>query len=382
MTAVRADNRAVTANRIAALLAWAGVFVSGVLSYGHAAARSIPCGAGAGCDAVSQHEIGKWFGVPVAFIGLAAYIVLGTLATARMYCGPLMWERLAKVSLFGTVFGFVASLYFVHAQISVIRETCTWCMASAALMTLSLIATGWLASFPAPAERSPSMADKLVAFGGLVTALGAIGFYIGTMQTSIEEAVMRVDLGGVTPERIIPDSAKVMGDADAPLTIVEFADVNCPACRSSFPKLKALFQEGKGRIRLGFRHVPLVRLNGHEKSMHAAVVAELAADKGRFWRFMEAALSPENETRVKSETGLIAMAADFGITGQEVRDAWRADSPQTLRVLNDMDLAMQINAMATPTFVVFARGLPPVALSASRVTEVVRAEPYRSLWGD
>jgi hypothetical protein len=75
------------------------------------------------------------------------------------------------------------------------------------------------------------------------------------------------------------------------------------------------------------------------------------------------------------------LAAEHGITAQEVRDAWKPDSPQTLRVVNDMDVAMQINAMATPTFIVFAKGLPPLALTANRVIEVVRAEPYRSLWG-
>jgi protein-disulfide isomerase/uncharacterized membrane protein len=381
MSAVRIENRAVLANRLTALLAWVGVFVSGVLSYGHAAAKSIPCGIGAGCDAVSQHEIGKWFGVPVAYIGLGAYLLLGGLAVARMLVGAGVWERLVKVSLLGTLFGFVASLYFVHAQISIIRETCTWCMASAIVMTLSLIATGWLASFPVPTQHKPALADNGFAFGGLVIALGALGVYIGTMEKSIADAAMRVDLGGVTPEQIIPEAAKTMGEADAPITIVEFADVNCPACRSSAPKLKGLFQEGKGKIRLAFRHVPLVKLNGHEKSMHAAVISELAAEKGRFWQFMEAAFSTENEKRVKSESGLIALAAEHGITAREVREAWKPDSPQTLKVVDDMDVAMQINALGTPTFVVFARGLPPVALSASRVTEVIRAEPYRSLWG-
>lgn len=73
----------------------------------------------------------------------------------------------------------------------------------------------------------------------------------------------------------------VRGRADAPLTLVEYADFECPASRLAYPIVKDLRSRLDERLRFVFRHFPLTEVHPH--AQHAAEAAEEAAAQGRFW---------------------------------------------------------------------------------------------------
>jgi protein-disulfide isomerase len=73
----------------------------------------------------------------------------------------------------------------------------------------------------------------------------------------------------------------VIGPADAPVTLVEYSDFQCPTCAFYHPVLKRLKGEFGDRLRFVYRHFPLVRSHAH--AMLAARAAEAAGRQGKFW---------------------------------------------------------------------------------------------------
>jgi protein-disulfide isomerase len=73
----------------------------------------------------------------------------------------------------------------------------------------------------------------------------------------------------------------VYGDLDAPTTVVEFGDFECPYCAAAAPVLHDLVDSSDGAIRLVFRHFPLFQ--PHPYALTAALAAEAAGEQGSFW---------------------------------------------------------------------------------------------------
>jgi len=72
-----------------------------------------------------------------------------------------------------------------------------------------------------------------------------------------------------------------LGEAHAPVSVLEFGDFECPNCKQAAPAVKLLLERFPGRVRFAFRHFPLEEVHPH--ALAAAEVAEIAAAQGRFW---------------------------------------------------------------------------------------------------
>lgn len=71
------------------------------------------------------------------------------------------------------------------------------------------------------------------------------------------------------------------GPLDAPVTLVEYGDYECPYCGEAYPELKAVKQAMGEGLCFVFRNFPLTQMHPH--ALHAAEFAELAAASGKFW---------------------------------------------------------------------------------------------------
>lgn len=79
----------------------------------------------------------------------------------------------------------------------------------------------------------------------------------------------------------INDADHVRGAADAPLTLVEYGDYQCPACGMAFPFVERILDRHGRQLRFVFRHFPLSQV--HPLAAMAAQVAEGAGIFGKFW---------------------------------------------------------------------------------------------------
>jgi protein-disulfide isomerase len=88
----------------------------------------------------------------------------------------------------------------------------------------------------------------------------------------------------------------VLGSAQAPVTIVEYGDFECPACKLAYPAVKLLIKTFGSAVRFAYRHFPLVEVHPHAEL--AAEAAEAAGAQGKFWPMHD--LLFENQQHLKA----------------------------------------------------------------------------------
>ena len=221
----------------------------------------------------------------------------------------------------------------------------------------------------------------------LSAALVFIGLQMGKSNLSPDEiktsvvdgikAYVDQQNGGGSPEQNVvakiekdlTDDDAVLGNKNAPLTIVEFSDYQCPVCRyfhkEYFPILKEKFID-TGKVKLVFRDLPLTSL--HPDAFQAAVAVECARkQKGdaAYYEMQEKVFAgqekdnPEGVAKITKER-LLGYAAELNLD-EATFSACLEDPDMNDEILGDMQDATDNGIDATPTFVVgetVLRGLP------------------------
>jgi len=108
---------------------------------------------------------------------------------------------------------------------------------------------------------------------------------------------------------VIEPKEVFIGDRDAPVTLMEFADYETPAALEAHEVVKELLKEYEGKLRFNFRHFPLLSI--HQKAHKAAEAAIAAAQSGKFWEMHEMLL--HNRRHLGTIT-LKQYAKEIGIT--------------------------------------------------------------------
>ncbi len=166
-----------------------------------------------------------------------------------------------------------------------------------------------------------------------------------------------------------------LGEQNAPVTIVEFSDFECPFCRKMAPELKALINRYPGKVRLIYKNFPLdkscnpnMERQLHDFACRAAVMARCAGKQGEgsFWSMHDALikLGSFSDERLKS------LPVELGLGISEF-DACVED-PQTLaRVVQDIEIGSQFGINGTPAF--FVNGRPLRAPHIGALERIVKS---------
>jgi protein-disulfide isomerase len=137
-----------------------------------------------------------------------------------------------------------------------------------------------------------------------------------------------------------------LGPANAPLTLVEYADYECPDSRRAYPIVKALLRRFGPRLRFVFRHFPLTQLHGQAE--HAAEVAEAAGAQGKYWEMHDRLY--ERQFALDDEY-LIEYAGDLGLDAARVQRELEGHV-HLAHVRADFKGGVQSGVKGTPTFFV------------------------------
>ena len=136
------------------------------------------------------------------------------------------------------------------------------------------------------------------------------------------------------------------GPADAPVTLVEYGDYQCPYCGAAYPVVKQLRERFGDDLRFVFRNFPLQQ--AHEHAMSAAMTAEFAAAKGHFWEAHDALY--ENQDRLGPEL-YAAIVSQLGIDAGEL-DAALESETYFEKIKNDFNGGVRSGVNGTPSFFV------------------------------
>ncbi len=163
-----------------------------------------------------------------------------------------------------------------------------------------------------------------------------------------KERALNVGKGQDSNVEVSEGSRKVKGLQDAPITILEFSDFQCPSCKGAQEPLRVLSEKFPKLIQIHFKHFPL---SMHRFSMDAAVFSECAADQGRFWPYADLLFSEQdNWSRDPDAPFLfVAYANSLGLDRSKLEQCVnQPEAEKSVEADRAQGQAQQINS--TPTF--------------------------------
>lgn len=164
------------------------------------------------------------------------------------------------------------------------------------------------------------------------------------LEMSVSRAITSSSIDPEYAKSLIVADAPSIGPVNAPLTIVEFLDFDCPFSKAAFSSVRALQAQHESQVRLVIRHFPLEDI--HPTAKIASYAAACAHKMGKFWVYHDKLFSnqeartPEALTRFAVESGLDASQFTACLGSQEVKEL----------VERDFTAGIRAGAVGTPTF--------------------------------
>jgi Na+/H+ antiporter NhaA len=176
-------------------------------------------------------------------------------------------------------------------------------------------------------------------------------------------------------EEVDPDRDHIRGDAEAPVTLVEYGDYECPYCGRAEPVVRALLDSFGDEVRYVWRHLPLSDV--HPSAQMAAEAAEAAAAQGAFWQLHDKILRHQGG---ETADDLMRYAEELGLDVDRFWDELRRRRYAD-RVAEDVASADASGVAGTPTFFINGRrhqGAYDIDTLSNAVTRARRTALLRS----
>ncbi|WP_437676877.1 DsbA family protein [Sorangium sp. So ce131] len=172
-----------------------------------------------------------------------------------------------------------------------------------------------------------------------------------------------------TVEAVEVGAAPTRGPADAPVTLVIFADFECLFCAKASRTLKALEAEYQGKLRIAFKHRPLPIHPGARPAARASLAAHA---QGKFWEFHDALFASPGAL---DDASLERVASKLGLDLGRFRRAMRSSDIEAAVAADDAE-ATRLKLAGTPTMFVNGRriiGAQPAEVIREVIDEALAA---------
>jgi len=300
---------------------------------------------GTGCDVVRASPFAYPMGIPMPVPGFAMYAALALLVFAQPLFQGTMAGAARKAMAGISGLGFLFSLYLTGLEALVLHAWCFWCVVSAIVVTLIFGLSVLEVVRPLP-EPEPSaaiaLARRQLAVVVLAVVVGTPLFFV-LMRSGSLPAPPPPPSPEVQQRLVRPDS-HMTGNLGAPLTVVEFGDIQCPACGRAEETGRLIRSRYGDRVRFVFRHFPISSL--HPYAQQAAEASECAAEQGKFWEALDRFYKGQDDLR---EPSLMRYAGELGLDMNLFRKCWAAGSGAA-RIKRDAEDARALGVTKTPTF--------------------------------
>ncbi len=159
-----------------------------------------------------------------------------------------------------------------------------------------------------------------------------------------------------TTQSIDTTGAVAQGPENAPVTIIEFADFQCPACGQAHPSLQRILKDYDGKIRFIHRHFPIPEI--HKNALSAAQASEAAKAQDKFWPMYDQLFEHQNDWKDAQDPQPLfeAYAKAIGLNMDQFRTFYK-NNQGTERITADQEEGTKLGVEATPTFFINGEGL-------------------------
>jgi len=209
---------------------------------------------------------------------------------------------------------------------------------------------------------------------GLIILVGVAAFFAGSYTSNLnsnqiseedlDQALAKLELKLLqnklptqqpsAPVKISIDDDPIFGNPDAPITIVEFSDFECPFCaRFHVQTLPSLFEEyiDQGKVKLVFRDFPIQSI--HQNALPAAVAANCANDQGKFKEMHDMIFENQNEWNKQETVNALSTFSQYATNmqlDQELFDSCLTNGKHIPEIRNDLDDGRDYGVSGTPGF--------------------------------
>jgi len=218
----------------------------------------------------------------------------------------------------------------------------------------------------------------------LGVALGA-GWYLmrpatpptpPTPAPTVANATVRPNVPAPTPVNVAQAGAEPphsIGPADAPVTLEEFGDFQCPPCGLLYPVLKDMEKEFGSRLRVIFREYPLVPTHPH--ALSAARSAEAAGMQGKFWEMHDMLFTNQRTWHASFDARPIFddYAVKIGLDLEKFKRDLNGSVVEQ-RIFLDGKRAHALGVSGTPTVFMNGREIPFESLPPEKLRPIIQAE--------
>lgn len=181
-----------------------------------------------------------------------------------------------------------------------------------------------------------------------------LGLIFWGLVVSMNKSSPSLTLGAPAP---VSSSDHILGPSNAPVTLIEYGDFQCPACGAYFPFIERLMSESSTTVRLVFRHFPLYPLP-HPNALIGAEAAEAAGLQGKFWEMYRKLYENQSEWSDLPDAHVMldSYAQDLDLDMVKFKSDLDSSAVKDA-VMKDSDEAQSIGIDATPTFFVNGKAI-------------------------
>lgn len=211
------------------------------------------------------------------------------------------------------------------------------------------------------------------AIDGAVEA--GIGRYVERQRAEAAQRERReVDARTATLRPVSRGRDHIRGNPNAPVTLIEYSDFECPFCKSFHLTVKKVVDESRGQVRWVYRHFPLDEIHP-VKARKEAAASECAAELGgneAFWKFADRffELTPSNN-KTDTDTVLPQIAREIGLDAAKFASCL-ASGRHDRRVEEDLQNAFATGGRGTPWSIIVSKSGKILPLSGAQPFAAVK----------
>jgi protein-disulfide isomerase len=205
----------------------------------------------------------------------------------------------------------------------------------------------------------------------IVVAVGIVAVASGTVLYRAKRPPVLTISKELASKKSDIGSQHVRGNPDAPVTLEEFGDYQCPPCGTLAEPINQLEKEFRPQVRIIFYNFPLVN---HAHARTAACAAEAAGLQGKFWEMHDLIYREQaNWTKAGDVQSLfVSYAGMLGLDLGQFKKDMQSDAVKS-RVDADEKRGASIGVQNTPTVFLNNRAIPPAELPPERLRATVAA---------